>query len=201
MLEEKDRRVVQLLSALPDVFDHKTVLYVGAKVKKRWPKGMLFIDRFSDAGYEIDILEPWLANVNGLLQLNKFGRKFKDEVIINPGLFREIIHGSTHEIEKIDYFDTIKYNVVFWWHGPEHINEKNLIPTIKTLESKASKLVALATPFGFTKQIAVGGNPFEIHESGLTPSLYDQIGYKWSTWGEEGGRSSNLIGWKRIENG
>ena len=196
---EKDRRATQLLSATPDVFDYKSVLYIGAKVKKRWPKGMLFIDRFVNSGYEIDFLEPWLPNVNGLLHLNKFGKKFKEEVIINPGLFRTVVQGSAQRIKEIDYFKNKKYDVVFWWHGPEHIKGKHVLSTIKTLEWMTKKVIVLASPYGFTKQIAVGGNPFEVHQSGITPGLYARIGYKWNTWGEERSRHSNLLGWKRME--
>jgi len=49
---------------IPDLFDYKTLLYIGAHVRKSFPFGMRMIPAFRKTGYSIDILEAFGPNIS-----------------------------------------------------------------------------------------------------------------------------------------
>lgn len=193
----REQRIDQLLSSVPDIFNYNTLLYIGAKVKKRWPAGMTFMDRFLEAKYTIDVLEPWPQNADNLVRFNLKGKEFVNAKI-GPGTFRYVIKGMVEEVDKIEYLKSRIYDVVFFWHGPEHVEISQVEPILKKLEKLTRMILVLGSPFGIYRQKNVGGNPFEIHQSAIYPEFYSQIGYEWSTLGERDVKKSNLMGWKRF---
>lgn len=68
-----------------------------------------------------------------------------------------------------------RFDLVIWWHGPEHIAQIDLVPTIKALE-KIGRCVVLGGP--------EGPDNYEEPESGdahncvLTRELFEELGYK-----------------------
>lgn len=197
-LTQRQKRRGHLIRNIPDVFNYHSVLYIGAKVMKRWPKGMTFMDGFRDAAYEIDVLEPWWRNVVGLHQFNDHGREFKDDVFIPPGTFRRIISGDVRKVGRLVYKN---YDVVMFWHGPEHLASEEILITLRKLENIATKIVVVGCPYGEYKQGEVGGNRFEKHLISLYPEFFEDIGWEHAELGERDVRTSNLLAWKRTDNG
>lgn len=178
----------QILRCISDVFEYKTMLYIGAKVKKTFPVGMQMIPDFKEAGYEIDVLEAWRLNVRDLIKMNK-----KEKI------YRTILLGDVRNSRHIlaDRY----YDVIIWWHGPEHVNSEEIMPTIKKLESHARKMIIIACPFGRHKQGIAFGNPYEKHLSTIYPEDFK----KHKDWhvdviGERDVKMSNLLAWKRTDN-
>jgi hypothetical protein len=69
------------------------------------------------------------------------------------------------------------YDVIMFWHGPEHINKEAFLSSLKSIEDKANKLVIFGMPLGEEKQGQIYGNPNEEHVSSWDPSEFEKIGY------------------------
>ena len=197
----RDQRIAQFSEKIPGALDYKTLLYIGGKVKKRWPKGVELVDKFLAAGYKIDILEAFDRNVAALRHFNKNGRIFKEEVRIKAGAFRRIIQGDVRNIGKIRNLDPEGYDVVVFWHGPEHLYPYEIEEVVEKIEGISRRLVVFGCPFGIYHQRAVGGNNFEIHRSALYPVFFENLGFKTETLGERDVKKSHILAWKEIKKG
>ncbi|MDP2652064.1 MAG: hypothetical protein Q8O94_02920 [bacterium] len=146
-------RTESLLRLFPDIFNCKSVLYIGAKKKRSH-----YADNFVKAGAFVSVLEAHKPNIDGLV----------DEPWIH-----ELIHGDVrlYETDK-------KYDVVFWWHGPEHIESNLLSYVVAKLEAIATKGVVLACPWGKYIQGASGGNEYEVHLSHYHHEIFESMGYE-----------------------
>ena len=158
----------QLLSLVPDIFDYKTVLYVGAR-----PDQFRFGEDFNNAGYKIDVLEAFASNVEWLRKipwLNKVYcedlRKFKREYA---------------------------YDVIFWCHGPEHVIKTELVPIIKQLERMTIKIIVFICPWGEYRQEPIYNNPYEEHLSAYDIDDFESMDFKVIALGQKGIIGSNLI--------
>ena len=155
-----EERVLSVQRNIPELFSgvYKTVLYIGARTDR-----FDFSEQFTGSGYTIDVLEVWDENVTYLKTLKQIN---------------DIIHcdvrNCEHSVRK-------RYDVVFWWHGPEHIHKNELKDTLVKLENIAQKLVILGCPFGYRPQVALGGNPYEVHKASLYPRDFHQLGYNTET--------------------
>lgn len=180
-------RHLQLEENIPDVWNYKTLLYIGAKVveksKARWG-GMMMLPKFAEVGYFIDILEAWPNNVLKLQALNAEKRVFK-----------HIIKGDIRNIDML--IRKTKYDIVMWYHGPEHVQENEVIPILQKLEEHANKMVIIACPWGIYKKGKVGGNAYEAHTSHLYPELFESIKWETDTIGPKDVPGSNILAWKR----
>lgn len=168
-------RLASLLLLAPNLFreEYKTVLYIGAR-ESRFDFGNLL----GRAGYKITILEAHQANA---IHLNSLG-------------LYEVIHGdiTTYDFQKR------KFDIVFWWHGPEHIEFDQLENTVKKLESIASKLVILGCPYGIYEQGELEGNPYEVHKSHHIPHEFICLNYDVIQIGEKDIHGSNITAVKHI---
>lgn len=178
----------QLEECIPDVWDHNSLLYIGAKVmeKKRlnWG-GMRWIPQFHGASYEVDVLEIWPRNVESLKQFNEVEHAFN-----------RIIEG---DVRILNSYINRKYDIVMWYHGPEHVREIYVKPTLKKLERLAKKLVIIGCPWGVSKQGATQKNFHEVHVSALYPDTFESSGWQTDTLGEPDVLGSNILAWKRME--
>lgn len=176
----KARARKQQVLVIPGVFDFKTLLYIGAS-----PDRFELVDLFYYSGYEIDVLEIFEPNVKALEVMN---RRWK--------IFKKIMLGDVRRVEEI-----LKgqYDVIVFWHGPEHLGPLEIKPTIEKLESFARHLLIFGSPWGEYPQGAVKGNPNEEHKSALFPAFYKKLGYATSTVRRHPGRGSNLVAWKRTD--
>jgi len=172
-LLNKLKRQRSILKLAPDIFKHKTVLYVGARTDR-----FDFGKNFKVKGFEIDVLEIFPDNVEYL-------KKIK--------WLRNVILGDVRN-PPMD----VKYDVVFWWHGCEHIKKEELKPTLEKLERIATKLVVLGCPYGIYRQDALHGNPYERHISAYEPKDFEELGYNTDIIGTKNVRGSNITAVKKL---
>jgi len=168
----------QLMHCVPDALRHKTLLYIGAS-RRRQQMLSLFVDR----NYRITILEAWLPNA---MYVSK-----------HVSGVRDVICADVRNIMR-ETLPLPRYDVVCWWHGPEHVAIDDLAPTLANLEEIAERLVILASPWGRYDQGAVDGNPWEKHRSVIYPDLLHALGYSTHTIGVLDRRGSNLLAWRDV---
>ena len=163
-------REKQLLEAIPEITNFKTVLYIGAnKVRAQ------MLNLFKKEN--VIILEVWPQNAEDMRQEGY-----------------NVIEADVRDLPSLDIG---KFDAVIWWHGPEHVEEKKLPAILKAMEQKAKKAAIVACPWGRYEQGAVRGNPYEIHRSHLYPEFFIKLGWSVSTIGKKDRRGSNLLAWKR----
>ena len=169
----------QMQKNLSEIFEkgkYKSVLYVGANKRRQY-----FLDWFEKANYQrIVVLEAFKENADCLRQ---------DIDDWTPAL--EIINGDIRDTASIPG----KFDISFFWHGPEHLKKNEIKPVLESLEA-VSKLVVLGCPYGIYEQGAEYGNPYEEHFSHLYPKILESIGYMVDTIGEAGKPDANMLAWK-----
>jgi len=173
-------RELSLLRTTPDLFEpykYKTVLYVGAKSSH-----FRFGQEFRNAKYEISILEPFKPNVDYLKTVPWLTEVFEGD-----------IRDLSVFIEKKQKFD-----IVFWWHGPEHISEQELMSVLPNLEKICNHKVVLGCPWGEYPQDAIGGNPYEVHVSALSYDVFEEFGYNVECLGTKNVPGSHITSVKNI---
>jgi hypothetical protein len=162
----------QLIRNVPEIKEGKTCLYIGAR-KNRFQ----FEHQLKTLGYSITVLEAFQPNVEYLRSMGK-------EVI---------------EADITKYETGRKWDLVMWWHGPEHINRLLLPGTVKKLEKMANKFIIMGCPYGYCKQDALHGNEYEIHRSALYIEDFLYLGYNAEAIGEKDVGGSNLLSWKVLK--
>lgn len=150
--EADQKRTASLGRLIPDLFNYKTVLYIGARNKR-----IDYGDTFVEKQYDITVLEIFEPNVRYLKTVK---------------WIKEVIHAdvTTFETDK-------KYDIVFWWHGPEHVEKSQLETTIKKLEGMANIAVVLGCPWGNVVQADKDSNPHERHISYLDRGDFEKMGH------------------------
>lgn len=176
------RRKKQITRNIKGLKKFKTLLYIGANKDR-----IEMVDLFYDWGYEIDVLEIWEPNIKELLKLNK---KYK--------IFRNIIHADIMNNGLENHLG--KYDVVMFWHGPEHIKPKFLPLLISKLESLTKHFVIMASPIGQYEQGPVDGNEHETHEAYLYPEDFAKFQYKVNCLRRKKNkpRGSNMVIWREL---
>lgn len=172
-------RIKQLKTCIPDIFSYKTLLYIGAN-----PRRMELIGNFLSHNYEIDAMEIWKPNFDALVKLNRVRKYFKTIFLGNA--------------EKASQIIDWKYDIVMFWHGPEHLQEAKIRTTLIGFTNLARKYVIVACPFGRYIQGPERGNPHETHLTHLYPGFFTPWGWETSTIGEKNTKGSNLIAWREI---
>ncbi len=175
MGRDNENREKQLLRCIPTILNYKTLLYIGAKKRM-----IQMLQLFVDTSYAIDIIEIWSANVTKLEDLNGI---------------RRIIQG---DVRNITQMELPYYDVVMWWHGPEHIYEKELHDVLRNLETLATKFVVVASPWGESKQSGKKGNLSERHVASLYSGTFRNLGWNTDMIGNIGNKDhtvSNLLAW------
>lgn len=180
-MQEQERLAI-LREKVPGLFaPQKKLLYVGA-TPQRMQCGMAL------AGlYEITLLEIWPAYAQAYMPGS-----------LNPlaSLVSHVIVGDVREVDQLE-LPYEHYDVAFWWHGPSHIPEEDLAPTLEKLEALAD-LVVLGSPWGRYDQPPVDGNPHQAHASSLYPEMFEAVGYTTVAMGQPDVRGSCITAWKVI---
>jgi hypothetical protein len=159
---------------LPELFTKPgSLLYIGAR-----PDAHSWLPELFLAGHSLTVLEVWPENTEGLRG--------------DPRISR-LIQGDVREIDTLP----LTFDMIFWWHGPEHLSYDEIGPTLARLEAKALRLVALACPYGYYPQGAHKGNPYEEHKTYLYPEQFTDWGYEVRTDGQEDEAGSEIVAWKR----
>ncbi len=69
-----------------------------------------------------------------------------------------------------------KFDLIIWWHGPEHVEQDQLAPTLKGLESMCSGAIVIGCPDGDTPYEDPEGD--DRHRCAITESLLHDLGYQ-----------------------
>lgn len=158
------------------------VLYVGAKVQgARHPS---LLDAVRKVSAEVDCLEIHGPNVEALRARRFFDAVYQGDV---RDWFPE---GALYNGQMRSGFD-----LLLWWHGPEHLPFTDAISLLARLASphRPVPAVAIACPYGHTKQGALCGNPYEVHACGLLPEDFDRLGFAVSVCGRPGKKGGNIL--------
>lgn len=167
---------------VPDIFsgEYSSVLYVGANRKRQH-----FLTYFKEAGYKkIVILEAFEENYKFLME--KFEARDSSY---------GVVWGKVQDVKKLQLGT---FDVVFFWHGPEHLQESEIAPTLGNLEDICNHVVVCGMPFGFYEQGPEYGNHFEVHQSHIYPPFLERLGYKTETLGNPDQIGSNITAWKYL---
>jgi hypothetical protein len=164
----KKERKEQLKNIVPDLFSYKSVLYVGARTGR-----FDFSQEFRKAGYDITVVERYKPNVDYL----------KTIPWIKKVIRKDIREFTTKK----------KYDVIFWWHGPEHIPKKDLRKTLRNLEKMCNNVMVLGCPNGDVKQQNEYENPYEDHLSGYEGLEFEKLGYTIDVIGQKDTFASNIL--------
>lgn len=166
----KEKRAEHLTRLAPKLFQAKSVLYVGARVDR-----VDFLADFLNTGSKITLLEIHKPNVDYFKTI--------------PGI-AEIIEGDVTKFESEKKFDA-----VFWWHGPEHIEKVKLAETLAKLESMTKKTIVLGCPWGDVPQgkELVAQNPHEEHRNFFNLGDFEKFGYQVGYSGIQNTSGSNII--------
>jgi hypothetical protein len=152
---DEETRRNSIIHLVPGVFkgEYKTVLNIGANAGR-----FSFGEDFRAAGYEITVLELYQVNVDSLKKLGWVKNAFCGDI-------------RTFTTQE-------KYDVIFWWHGPEHVYEKELPPILQNLEKMCSKVVILGCPWGLST-----ADP--THISHYDYGTFEKLGYTVDCLGEK----------------
>ena len=135
---------------------------------------------FLKVGYDYTILEIWKPNVMWLLR-----RQYN---VIKA------------DVQKMSKLSLGKFDIVMWWHGPEHLEEDRLYASsLKQLQALTGKILITACPWGKYTSRRVTKNPYEEHLSCLYPEFFESLGWATNTIGEKDREGSNLLAWWRKE--
>jgi hypothetical protein len=168
--EESTRRL-QLLKVLPELFNKKgRLLYVGGHM--RFGRDLQMAGLFRDAGWKIDVIEAFLPNIIQLYEVR---------------WINNLITGDIREFQPEE-----RYDVVMFWHGPEHLEKEEVAPLIVKMKTYAD-LVIFATPNGVYDQDEVYGNPHERHLSTWYKEDFEAIGMTADAIGEPDQKQGNII--------
>jgi hypothetical protein len=161
---------------LPELFTEPgSLLYIGARIDAH-----SWLEELYKAGNQITVLEVWQDNLDKLM---------------NDWRIENLVLGDARNI--VDLF-VGNFNYIFWWHGPEHLEQNDILSTLQNLESKTNKLIALASPWGWYPQGEYKGNPYEKHQSTLYPKFFELLGYKVETDGVADKAGSQVVAWKKL---
>jgi hypothetical protein len=150
-----------------------TLLYVGYR-----RDACSWLQELFDAGNTITILEAWPNNVTSSLDDSRVAR---------------FVVGDVRRAD--DPALEAKYDHVWWWHGPEHVERHEWPGAFQKLASKTRGCIAIAAPWGTYYQGAHQGNPHEIHRWSVYEDDFTRLGLNVRTDGEKDKPGSEIVGW------
>jgi len=89
----------------------------------------------------------------------------------------KFVHGDVRNIKNLIQD---KFDLIVWWHGPEHIYEHELVETISNIESLLNDggAIILGSPDGWLEQHNDDGNEHNDHFSGPDTAFYESLHYE-----------------------
>ena len=132
------------LKLIPELWTGGTCLYVGAKPARRE-----MAETMKEIGFAVDAIEAWPNHYFGLTDWNKKNQVFRD-IFLGNVLYAERIVRRT-------------YDVVMWWHGPEHVAKEALPDFLATIQRICRGTIIMAFPHGDFEQSPLEGNPMDAH--------------------------------------
>lgn len=164
---------------LPQLLTHPgTLLYIGAN-----PEMHTALEMLHQAGHRITVLEVWPDYLKALRQ---------------PPLSAwvdEVVAGDVRDVD--DLLGDRRFDVVFWFHGPEHIKREEFEPLMIRLEARAGRLVVLGAPWGNT--LGPGPKLYDHHISFYYEQDWEALGYETRTIPPPDKHGGHLLGWKWMD--
>ena len=170
-------RTEALNRMVPDLYTYRSILYVGAN-SARFDYG----EEFRKRDYEITVLEVFKANAAHVRTI-----PWVHEVI---------------ECDVRDFESNKKYDIVFWWHGPEYIPKEDLQKALGRLEKVAGVAVVLGCPWGrahFSLKRLGSTNPHDEHVAHHGEGVFEKFGYKAAYTGKKSRPGSGIVAVKRMK--
>lgn len=152
-----------------------TLLYIGAN-----PEMHTALEMLHQAGHRITVLEIWPDYVQALRQPPLSA--WVDEVVTGDARYVDRLLGGR------------QFDVVFWFHGPEHIRREEFEPLMTRLEARAERLVVLGAPWGNT--LGQGPKPYDHHISFYYARDWEALGYEVRTIPPMDAHMGHMLGWK-----
>jgi len=192
-MTDDQKRTASILKLEPDLFTnkYKSVLYIGAvppEINNQYDylySGRAYLKEFKQAGYEITIVEIYYPNYKFLVKKHQY-------------LFDYIYND---DIENFNPPNNKKYDVIFWWHGPEHVERKKLPKILKRIEKFGKYIIILGCPWGKYDAGIANNNPYQAHLASIYSETLIPLGYnKFEYCGKINIAGSNLTTIKNLEN-
>jgi len=103
------------------------------------------------------------------------------------------------DVKKIDeYFEKNKFDIVCWFHGPEHIKQKEMPQTFSKIKGLVSKGLVSICPFGsYYADAGTEENVYELHlQPDMVVSDFDSVvGLDFFSVGEKDTADAVIIGY------
>lgn len=154
MTETFDGYLSILQKGPKEILQPRTCLNVGA-----WPGGTAFFPELWSAGWVIDVVEVF----------PKYVKALTPEVTANGGKI------YTADIREWDPGKS--WDLVLWWHGPEHMHKDSAERVIEKLSKIYRRWFVVGVPNGYYKQPPIDGNPQQEHVSHYSPDWFRVRGF------------------------
>ena len=115
-------------------------------------------------------------NINPeLTYLEIFDKNYERGKLQYPTI--NFVHGDVRNIKNLIHD---KFDLIVWWHGPEHIYEHELVDTIANIETllTTNGVIILGSPDGWQEQHNDDGNVHNDHYSGPDSDFYKSQNYE-----------------------
>jgi hypothetical protein len=163
-----------LIKCCPMALHQRTCLYVGAHPGK----GCSFWDEIRRAGCRMTVVEVYEKNVRDL------------ECEMMDG--ETIIHADIR-----DWIPPEKYDLVMWWHGPEHTTQDEAEMVIIKLWSVTAGWLVCGAPWGNMPQDEAYGNPAEKHLWDVEPEFFRDLGMETQTFPPHNELGGQVVAWRQ----
>ena len=158
---------------------YESVLYVGASHLLQH-----FLSDFVEWYDTVTVLEIFEENAKYLREMSDACR-YQISVICG-------------DVREADRLLQRKFDVCFFYHGPEHLKKEETKDVLPMLESMTNHLVVLEMPYGHYEQGAEYGNYHETHHWDIYPEDMHNLGYETCTLGDADDTLSNMVAWKYV---
>jgi len=163
-------RLNQLRENVPDIWEGKSVLYIGANAER-----FHYYDYLREKNCKVDVLE-----------IDAKACKYLRTLDLNSVIEGDVITARL-----------FRYDIVFWSHGPELIFKGYFKYLVERLEKAASEMVVMMCPWGrysyTTEELKRQKYP---NIASLYEEDFKELGYETSTLGEKDVNGSNLLAWR-----
>lgn len=171
-------RARTLANVWPIVQRYKSLLHVGEQLRSGWK---FWPDTFKSYGIEtMDVLEIWRPNA---------------EALRGMPLWRHVYHANVLQADEVAV-DPV--DIVFWWHGPEHLQREQFDTAIDALiKGFMPKLIILGLPWGrHDNWEHKFKNVASYHRSIWYPDDLKKMGYQVATEGTE--NHGHISAWREV---
>jgi hypothetical protein len=193
-LTERERELAQqVLEHIPDFFEFRWVLYIGANVDQ-----FLFARIFEQAKTAMSMKTVPIETVNLRIDVLEKDEDRAHYLRMEHGHWiRRVIIGDVTDINNVKGLKK-KYSLIFWAYGPSVIPIEQVWDAIYQLELMANTMVIMV-PWGkYNYPEGIEVNPLDKNITEFRPIDFLKRGYAVHCMGPKDERGSNLLAWKTL---